>query len=244
MSLPRSTTQISNGEIPREAKRQDWRELTDRLPGLGCDEGGLSLLASASIEQDKAHLRWTLFGNCELDPGRAFWKSFYTGPGEEMPAAQALEFFRALLAKAYDEPRDALTDLRKAGFAILASETEHGSLPTWAAEYLADEKSPRNEPRDAHGASQRFIRFLHFALHRDTPLQCGHSYPCSGRIASTTGSTIPAGASPQINAVNGGLPPHIVFRLSTVVVCSTSCVRPQATGKPHRCAENRRRDEP
>jgi hypothetical protein len=94
-------------------------------------------LALSITQDDHAHERWTLFGNSHLAPARAFWKGFYTAPGQEVPADTALDFFRDLLAKAYQEPRSALADLRKAGFRILHS--DDGPLPSWAADYRLGE---------------------------------------------------------------------------------------------------------
>jgi hypothetical protein len=33
-------------------------------------------------------VRWTLFGNSEQGPERAFWQSFYTAPAQEIPASE------------------------------------------------------------------------------------------------------------------------------------------------------------
>ena len=74
----------------------------------------LLLPVALSITQDfMAHLRWTVFGNSEQGPARAFWKSFWTAPDAEMPAEQALDFFRTLLGRAPTRSRrNDLADLR------------------------------------------------------------------------------------------------------------------------------------
>jgi hypothetical protein len=96
-------------------------------------------LALSRTQDDKGRVRWTLFGGSEQGPGRAFWKSFFTAPGREVPAEQALDFIRRLLATVYGEPLEGLRDLRRAGFRILPDEDEPvefpgraESLPAWA----------------------------------------------------------------------------------------------------------------
>jgi hypothetical protein len=105
-------------------------------------------LALSQTQDDKAHQRWTLFGNSEQGPARAFWKGFQRAPGEDIPAEQARDFIRDLLAKAYEEPRDRLADLRAAGFRILPQGYANslvpaeGPLPAWSADYVLGEAEP------------------------------------------------------------------------------------------------------
>src|SRR6185312_8721963 len=54
-------------------------------------------LALSKTQDDKGRVRWTLFGNSEQGPGRAFWKSFFTSPRTEMPVEEATAFFCRLL---------------------------------------------------------------------------------------------------------------------------------------------------
>jgi hypothetical protein len=116
-------------------------------------------LALSQTQDDKAHVRWTLFGNSEQGPAHAFWKGFFTAPGQELPAEAALDFFRDLLAKAYEEPRERLADLRKAGFRILHSPGKGAPQPAWTADYLL---------RD--GDSLRGVKYaLTFRPFRDLP---------------------------------------------------------------------------
>jgi Peptidase family M28 len=124
-------------------------DLAKRAPALKHERFVLLLPLALSITQDfMAHLRWTLFGNSEQGPARAFWMGFYTNPGQELPIEQALEFFRALLGQAYRESAAKLADLRAAGFRILpvkhgASASSHEEpWPTWADEYLLGEAEP------------------------------------------------------------------------------------------------------
>jgi hypothetical protein len=76
-------------------------------------------LALSRTKDDKGRTRWTLFGSSEQGPAKAFWRSFFTAPGQELPADQALAMLRRLLAAAYGEPEGLLGDLRRAGFRIL-----------------------------------------------------------------------------------------------------------------------------
>ncbi len=127
-------------------------ELAKRAPALEHERFVLLLPLALSITQDlMAHFRWTLFGNSEQGPARAFWMGFYTGPGQELPVEQALEFFRALLGRAYQESAARLADLSTAGFRILpvkpgATESSHEEpLPTWASAYLLGEDESLRE---------------------------------------------------------------------------------------------------
>ena len=107
------------------------KELHDRARALEHERFVLLLPLALSITQDdKANLRWTLFGNSEQGPARAFWKGFYTDPTHEVPVEQALDFFRTLLSQAYEEPVERFSDLRKAGFRILPTCSQGGLTPT------------------------------------------------------------------------------------------------------------------
>ncbi len=123
-------------------------ELVSRSKALEHERFVLLLPMALSMTQDdKAHVRWTLFGNSEQGPSRAFWKGFLTAPGQEIPAEQAMDFFRTLLAKAYEEPSERLTNLHKAGFRILplgkgGPTVEEGPLPSWTAEFLVSDETP------------------------------------------------------------------------------------------------------
>jgi hypothetical protein len=124
-------------------------ELAERSHALEHERFVLLLpLALSMTQDDRAHVRWTLFGNSEQGPARALWKSFYTAPGQEMPAEQALDFFRDLLSGAYEEPRERFSDLRAAGFRILpvgvvrGSASPEGRLPSWTADYILGDREP------------------------------------------------------------------------------------------------------
>jgi hypothetical protein len=106
-------------------------ELADRAGRLGHERFVTLLpLALARTQDDKGRVRWTLFGASEQGPARAFWKSFFTAPGRELPDHQALRFLRRLLREVYGEPDEALTDLHGAGLRILP-QAEPPALPFW-----------------------------------------------------------------------------------------------------------------
>lgn len=123
-------------------------ELAGRAPALTHERYVVLLpLALSRTQDDKGRIRWTLFGGSEQGPARAFWKSFFKNPREELPEAESLDFLRRLLAAAYDEPHECLADLREAGFRILPSAGEaltelwgDEPLPGWTAPYLLEER--------------------------------------------------------------------------------------------------------
>ena len=98
-------------------------------------------LALSRTLDDKGRVRWTLFGNSEQGPSRAFWRSFSTAPGVERPAADALGFFARLLGTVYGEKVEGAAELRKAGFRILPDGDE--ALPSWADEFRLGERPGR-----------------------------------------------------------------------------------------------------
>jgi len=56
----------------------------------------LAPVALTRTQDDKGRVRWTLFGASEQGPARPFWRGFFSAPGEELPAAEALGFCRRL----------------------------------------------------------------------------------------------------------------------------------------------------
>ena len=108
-------------------------------------------LALSRTLDDKGRVRWTLFGNSEQGPSRGFWKSFYTAPRKERPAAEGVGFLCRLLRDVYGETATDVDSLHKAGFFILPESVpgEPGwdeSMPSWAASYFLPEKA-RNAPK-------------------------------------------------------------------------------------------------
>ncbi len=103
-------------------------------------------LALSRSQDDKGRVRWTLYGNSEQGPGKAFWKSFYSSPKKELPAEQGIDFFCRLLRTVYGEKVDGAHDLRRAGFRILPDDKplvdfwDEGPLPSWAEPFRLSER--------------------------------------------------------------------------------------------------------
>ena len=113
-------------------------------------------LALSRTQDDKGHVRWTIFGASERGPGRAFWRGFFAAPRRELARDWSLDFVRRLLAAAYGESMAGLADLRRAGFRVFSSPAgallpgwDEGPLPSWTEPY-------RWQP----GQSLRGVRYL------------------------------------------------------------------------------------
>jgi hypothetical protein len=109
-------------------------------------------LALSRTQDDKGRVRWTLFGNSEQGPGRAFWKSFFTTPKKEMPQDEAIGFFCRLLNTVYGEQVDSAAGLKKAGFRILPDDDPllpHWAepLPKWTADFRLPAKTTANSAK-------------------------------------------------------------------------------------------------
>jgi hypothetical protein len=116
-------------------------ELAEKATALSHERFVLLMpVALSETQDDKARVRWTLYGGSEQGPARPFWNSFYSAPGVERPAAEGEGFLRHLLHAVYGEP--AKVDLRAAGFRILPQGNLGGlpfgeeTLPSWTAPYL------------------------------------------------------------------------------------------------------------
>jgi hypothetical protein len=101
----------------------------------------LAPLALSRTQDDKGRIRWTLFGASEQGPAKAFWRSFYTAPGEECPVERSLDFVRRLLAAAFGASQ--ITDLKAAGFRVLPEQGEPlqphwrtDALPKWTQPFV------------------------------------------------------------------------------------------------------------
>jgi hypothetical protein len=120
-------------------------------------------LALSRTQDDKGRVRWTLFGNSEQGPGKAFWKSFFKAPGVELPPETGIGFFCRLLQAVYGETAEDEGGLRQAGLRILPEDNPdypfwaegEGELPSWVKPFLyrADEPSE---------AAKYLVTFRHF----------------------------------------------------------------------------------
>ncbi len=88
-------------------------------------------LALSKTQDDKGRIRWTFFGSSEQGPERAFWKSFYSTPTQEVPAHESLSFLFRLLALSYDEKCRDVPGLHQIGFRVLPTQAD-SRFPYWA----------------------------------------------------------------------------------------------------------------
>jgi hypothetical protein len=118
-------------------------------------------LALSRTQDDKGRVRWTLFGNSEQGPAKAFWKSFFTAPGVEAPAEVGISFFCRLLQAVYGENLTDAEGLRRAGFRILPEDQpdfpfwNEGELPSWAKSFVLRDDEPAR-------AVKYLLTFRHF----------------------------------------------------------------------------------
>jgi hypothetical protein len=107
-------------------------------------------MALSKTQDDKGRVRWTLMGTSEQGPARAFWRGFFSGPRQEVPAEEALTFFRELLKTVYGESEATVADLHAAGFRILPQDAkaksavawDDGPLPSWTKQFVLQPSDP------------------------------------------------------------------------------------------------------
>jgi hypothetical protein len=142
--IPLCHGEAEHGISPHKLQNNPYwtAELAAGAPSLDHERFVLLLPLALSLTQDdKAHVRWTLYGNSEQGPAHAFWMGFYTAPGKEVPADEAIGFFRHLLAGAYEEHEEHLADLLRTGFRILPlKDSAREPMPSWTADYLLGER--------------------------------------------------------------------------------------------------------
>ncbi|MCL4540352.1 MAG: M28 family metallopeptidase [Bacteroidetes bacterium] len=102
-------------------------------------------LALSRTQDDMGRVRWTFFGSSEQGPERAFWKSFYSAPGQELPERQATAFVANLLHAAYGESARDAAQLMQIGFRILPSPKNptfpyfnDEPLPAWTRRFVVN----------------------------------------------------------------------------------------------------------
>lgn len=122
-----------------------WPKELAEVPGAIPHERYVTFLplALSEAQDDKGRVRWMFYGGSEQGPDKAFWKSFYCGPGRERRPEYAVDFIRRLLHSAYREKLESLTDLRRAGFRILPGSGEmvyrwwrQDPLPSWTGPFV------------------------------------------------------------------------------------------------------------
>jgi hypothetical protein len=130
-------------------------ELAESAGRLGHERSVvLAPVALSRTQDDKGRVRWTLFGSSEQGPERAFWMSFSTAPGREIPASDAEVFFVRLFSAAYGETASGFSGLKASGFRILPSAPDPRfpywtgePLPSWTREFLIDEAASWDDVR-------------------------------------------------------------------------------------------------
>ncbi len=121
-------------------------------------------LALSKTQDDKGRVLWTLFGSSEQGPERAFWKSFYSAPGEEVPENEFLSFLSNLFFGAFGEKPQSREQLLALGFRILPS-TGHERFPTWTECPLPSWTRPYivHEQSDSWNAVRYLLTFRPFS---------------------------------------------------------------------------------
>src|SRR5262252_3230945 len=100
-------------------------------------------LALAKTQNDRGRRHWTMFGGSEQGPERAFWQSFYSAPGREIPTKESRRIVSRLLEGAFDVATADADQLFAAGFRILPVGDARpypdwvvDPLPKWTRRYL------------------------------------------------------------------------------------------------------------
>lgn len=138
-----------NRRLVMEGNRYWSPELDAHLGHLDRERYVLLLPVALAKTQDYlGRVRWTLFGNSEQGPERAFWRSFYTAPNKEIPVRDSLGLISQLLSSVYGETTRSADDLVQVGFRILPSGKHERfpywnvrSLPKWTRPFLMDDDS-------------------------------------------------------------------------------------------------------
>jgi hypothetical protein len=182
-------------------------ELDARLGSLPRERFVMLLpIALAKTQDYLGHVRWTLFGNSEQGPERAFWQSFYTAPGREIPTSESLAFVIQLLASVYRETARTENDLLQLGFRILPSGRNErfpywsvDPLPKWTRPFLIEDQTATDDisylmtfrPFSFDSQSTQFDPVGHADLSpgsRGLPVCPAVSHPAAGRTSRRTRS--------------------------------------------------------
>jgi hypothetical protein len=122
-----------------------WPEELIMHAGLPEKERFVSLLplALSKTKDDKGRVRWTFFGSSEQGPEKAFWKSFYKAPGEEVSVTVFLSLMEWIMEHAYGFRVQNGEHLKSMGFRILPAGDFYPfpywkmeTLPSWTHDYL------------------------------------------------------------------------------------------------------------
>jgi hypothetical protein len=108
----------------------------------------LLALSMSKTQNDRGRRQWTLFGASEQGPERAFWQSFYSAPGVEIPQRRSREVIAGLLSGSFGVAVSDAAQLHRAGFRVLPSDNARRfpqwafePLPKWTHRYLVQDES-------------------------------------------------------------------------------------------------------
>lgn len=104
-----------------------------------------STIALSKTQDDKARVRWTLYGSSQMEPEEVFWRSLHQ-------QKSATSFFQQLLATVYGETTK---NLHKAGFRILPSQ--------WTKQFGKELKACQLKPKEAIEKVTYLLTFTPFA---------------------------------------------------------------------------------
>jgi hypothetical protein len=147
-----SLVRLGRGEMDHHLAGHKGRNLENNPywpPELSIHAGDLAkeryvvflALALSRTQDDKGRVRWTFFGSSEQGPEQAFWKGFYSAPGQEIPKQKALSFFVRLLSSAYSVSLADGDGLHTNGFRILPTQPD-ARFPYWPEEHLPSWTQP------------------------------------------------------------------------------------------------------
>ena len=190
-------------------------ELAERAGRLAHERHVLLLpLALSRTQDDKGRVRWTLLGASEQGPERGFWASFFSGPGVERPAGEAIAVLLRLLHEAYGETVIDHGSLARCGFRVLPSQP-HPDFPSWTAQPLPSWTHPLQLAGDETAAEVRYLlTFRPFGTLPET-VRAGY---LAGRIhlLPFPGSLVPWGAQPYLR-LQATLPGALQIPLLTTI---------------------------
>jgi hypothetical protein len=109
-------------------------------------------LSLSKTKDDKGRICWTFFGASEQGPENAFWKSFYEGPGKELPESAFITFMQWIFKQAYRTKLKDKEHLISLGFRILPAEDtfpfsywQSASIPSWTKNYQVNDHDDLSE---------------------------------------------------------------------------------------------------
>ena len=104
-------------------------------------------LSLSKTKDDKGRINWTLFGASEQGPEKAFWKSFYETPEQELPVSSFITFMKWIFKNAYGTDLKNEEHLSSLGFRILPTGDAYpfsywkmAAVPAWTKKYQVNDQ--------------------------------------------------------------------------------------------------------